>query len=319
MQIHETHHNVPAEARGAVVALGNFDGVHRGHQALLGAARARAIEAGRPFAVIVFEPYPQEYFSPKAEPQRLTIFPTKARFMEALGADFVIVLKFDADLAAMSAQDFVMQILIGDLDVTHVVVGGDFRFGKGRGGDAFVLAYMGEMEGFGVTVFPPLPADGGGKISSSRIRTALRDGRPDEAARLLGHCWSVQGIVAHGDKRGRTLGYPTANLTMEGLLQPAFGIYAVRAHVAGRRYGGVANFGRRPMFEVATPLFEVFLFDFSGEIYGEILQAELVAYLRPEERFDSLEALKAQLALDCAKAKTLLAATPPTVLLPSTG
>lgn len=308
MQILQTHRNVPQAARGAVVALGNFDGVHRGHKALLAAARARARDEKRPFAIIVFEPYPFEFFRPSAEPQRLTSFASKARIVEGLGADYLIVLAFDAALAAMSAQDFVLDVLVRDLGVAHVVVGEDFRFGKGRSGDATVLAYMGEMEGFGVTVYPPLVADAQDKISSSRIRAALKEGRPDEAARLLGHWWSVEGVVIHGDKRGRTLGYPTANLTLEGLLQPAFGIYAVRVEVGGDRYDGVANFGRRPMFELATPLFEVYLFDFAGDIYGQTLRAELVAYLRPEARFDTLDALKAQLALDCDEARKILAA-----------
>lgn len=308
MQILQTHRNVPQAARGAVVALGNFDGVHRGHKALLAAARARARDEKRPFAVIVFEPYPFEFFRPAAESQRLTSFASKARVVEGLGADHLIVLTFDAALAAMSAQDFVLDVLVRDLGISHVVIGEDFRFGKGRGGDATVLAYMGEMEGFGVTVYPPLVADTQDKISSSRIRAALKEGRPDEAARLLGHWWSVDGVVIHGDKRGRTLGYPTANLTLEGLLQPAFGIYAVRVEVGGHRYDGVANFGRRPMFELATPLFEAYLFDFAGDIYGQTLRAELIAYLRPEVRFDSLDGLKAQLALDCDEAKKILAA-----------
>jgi riboflavin kinase/FMN adenylyltransferase len=308
MRILRHYRELPDTARGAVVALGNFDGVHRGHRALLQEAAHIARNAGKPFAAVVFEPYPREFFRPGAEPFRLTPFRAKARLLAELGLDWLIVLHFDAALATMPAQDFVVDILVKELNVAHVVVGEDFLFGKGRGGDATVLAYMGEMEGFGVTVFPPLAAAPGMKISSSRIRAALKEGRPEEAARLLGHWWSVEGHVAPGDKRGRTLGFPTANLTLEGTLQPAFGVYAVRAHVGEKRYEGMANFGRRPTFAVATPLFEAHLFDFNGDLYGQLLRVELLGYLRPEMKFANLDALKAQLSADAAESKRRLAA-----------
>ena len=290
------------------MALGNFDGVHRGHRALLSDAARQARERDKPFAALVFEPYPREFFRPDAEPFRLTPFRAKARLLAELGLDWLIVLQFDAALATMPAQDFVMDILVNELFIAHVVVGEDFRFGKGRAGDATVLAYMGEMEGFGVTVFPPLAAGPDTKISSSRIRAALKEGSPEEAARLLGHWWSIEGHVASGDKRGRTLGFPTANLTLEGTLQPAFGVYAVRAYVGEKRYEGMANFGRRPTFAVATPLFEAHLFDFDGDLYGQLLRVELLAYLRPEIRFDNSDALKSQLTADAETAKKILAA-----------
>jgi riboflavin kinase / FMN adenylyltransferase len=311
MRILRHHRTVPAETRGAVVALGNFDGVHRGHRALIAEAATLARARGRPLAALVFEPYPREFFRPNDPPFRLTAFRTKAQLLSELDIDFLIVLNFDAGMAAMLAQDFVMDVLVQALGVAHVVVGGDFRFGKGRGGDAAVLAYMGAMEGFGVTVFPPL-AEGGEKISSSQIRAALRAGKPDEAARLLGHWWSIGGHVAAGDQRGRTIGFPTANLKLERLLHPAFGVYAVRARVHGdeTRYYGVANFGIRPSFAVPAPLMEVHLFDFSGELYGEVMSVELVAYLRGERKFDTLEALKAQIAADCDQARQMLAAAP---------
>jgi riboflavin kinase / FMN adenylyltransferase len=220
------------------------------------------------------------------------------------------VLGFDAEMAGKLAQDFVMDVLVRELQVAHVVVGEDFRFGKGRGGDVTVLGYMGEMEGFGVTVFKAV-AEGGEKISSSKVRVALKAARPDEAARLLGHWWSVEAHVATGDRRGRTLGFPTANLKLEHTLQPAFGIYAVRARTHdGRVYDGVANFGIRPMFQLPTPLMEVHLFDFSGNLYCEVLAVELIAYLRGEERFADVEALKAQMALDADAARRILAAAP---------
>jgi riboflavin kinase/FMN adenylyltransferase len=318
MRILRHYRDIPAEARGAVVALGNFDGVHLGHQALIAEAKRIAAATNKPLAVVVFEPYPREFFRPKDEPFRLTPLPAKARLLAALGADFTIVVPFDAEMAAMAAQDFVLDVLKGALAVSHVVVGRDFQFGKGRGGDTAVLAYMGEMEGFGVTVFTPLPADGDSKISSSDIRTALKAGRPEEAARLLGHWWSVEGVVARGDQRGRELGFPTANLKLdERTLNPAFGVYAVRARIAGeeRAYDGAANFGLRPMFELPAPLLEVHLFDFSGDLYGREMTVEFIAYLRGEEKFANPDALKAQMAADCTGARRILATrdgrTPP--------
>jgi riboflavin kinase/FMN adenylyltransferase len=311
MRILRHYRNPPAEAKGAVVALGNFDGVHRGHRALIAEAEAIARRDGRPLAALVFEPYPREFFRPQDEPFRLTPFRAKAGLLAQRGIDFLIVLNFDAQMAGMLAQDFVMDVLVRELGVGHVVVGEDFRFGKGRGGDTTVLAYMGEMEGFGVTVFRAVAEDGD-KISSSKVRAALKAGRPDEAARLLGHRWSVEGHVAHGDKRGRSLGFPTANLKLEHTLQPAFGVYAVRARRPGEAqiYGGVANFGIRPMFQVPSPLLEVHLFDFDGDLYGELLHVELVAYLRGEQDFPDLPALTTQMTQDAENARRILAQVP---------
>jgi riboflavin kinase/FMN adenylyltransferase len=310
MRILRHYRNPPPEAKGAVVALGNFDGVHRGHQALIAQAARIAKERGRPLAALVFEPYPREFFRPQDEPFRLTPFRAKARLLSELGIEFLIVLGFDAEMAGKLAQDFVMEVLVHELGILHVVVGSDFRFGKGRGGDAAVLAYMGEMEGFGVTVFKPV-LENGEKISSSKVRAALKSGRPEEAARLLGHWWRIEGHVASGDKRGRTIGFPTANLKLEHTLHPAFGVYAVRArpYGGGRVYDGVANFGLRPTFAVTAPLMEVHLFDFSGALYGEIMEVELIAYLRGEKKFASLDALKAQIAADSEAAKQILSAT----------
>jgi riboflavin kinase/FMN adenylyltransferase len=301
---------LPADARGATVALGNFDGVHRGHQALIAEAGRIAHETGRPLAALVFEPYPREFFRPQDEPFRLTPFRAKARLLSELGVEYLIVLGFDAEMAGKLAPDFVLDVLVRELEASHVVVGEDFRFGKGRGGDVTVLGYMGEMEGFGVTVLRAV-AEGGEKISSSKVRAALKAGRPEEAARLLGHWWSIEGHVASGDRRGRGLGFPTANLKLEHTLQPTFGIYAVRARSHdGRTYDGVASFGLRPMFKLPTPLMEVHLFDFSGDLYGEVLAVELIAYLRGEESFEGVEALKAQIAADCDAARRILAVTP---------
>jgi riboflavin kinase/FMN adenylyltransferase len=308
MRIVRHYRDFPADARGAVVALGNFDGVHLGHRALLLEAKRLARENNRPFGAIVFEPYPREFFRPNDEPFRLTPFRAKARLLTELGADILIVLTFDKQMASMSPQDFVLEVLVKELAVTHVVIGKDFRFGKQRGGDAAVLGYMGEMEGFGTTVFAPVFADGSVKISSSDIRVALKAGRVDEAARLLGHWWRVEGHVAQGDKRGRELGYPTANLKLEHTLLPAFGIYAVRVHLPdGRVFDGAASFGIRPTFALETPLLEVHLFGFSGDLYGALIAVEFIAYLRPEKKFETIEALKAQIATDCDDAKRILA------------
>ena len=312
MKIFRHHRDVPDAYKGAIVAVGNFDGVHRGHQALIAEARRIADERGAPLGVLAFEPHPQEFFRPSPVSFRLTPFRTKARLIAEQGADAMYALTFDAEMAARSAQDFVMDVLVESLGVGCVVVGADFQFGKGRTGDATVLSYMGEMEGFGVTIFEPVAAQGHDKISSTRIREALTAGRPAEAARLLGHWWAVEARVEHGNKRGRTIGFPTANMHLDHCLKPAYGVYAVRVTVfddeklAGR-YDGVANFGIRPMFETEIPLLESFLFDFDGDLYGKHLSVELVSYLRPEEMFSGLNTLKAQIQLDTQAARVALA------------
>jgi riboflavin kinase / FMN adenylyltransferase len=298
--------------KGAVVAVGNFDGVHRGHQALIAQARQIADERHAALGVLAFEPHPQEFFRPGAESFRLTPLRTKARLIAGQGVDVMYALPFDAALASKSAQDFVMDVLIQDLSVGHIVVGPDFRFGKARSGDTTVLSYMGEMEGFGVTIVEPVEDEAHGKISSTRIRDALKSGRPEEAAHLLGHWWAIDARVEHGDKRGRTIGFPTANMRLDGYLKPAFGVYAVRATIMEDdetlgRHDGVANLGVRPMFETETPLLETYLFDFDGDLYGKHLAVELVSYIRPEAKLDGLDALKAQIAKDSNTAKRALA------------
>ncbi len=310
MRILHHYRNVSVEARGTVAALGNFDGVHLGHRALLDETKRIAQQTNRAFAAFVFEPYPREFFRPDGKSFRLTPFRAKARLLEECGVDILFVLPFDRELAGTTSEDFVLDILVRELGVRHVVVGEDFRYGKSRAGDATVLSYMGEMEGFGVTIFPHLNDGAGAKISSSRIRIALEEGRPDEAARLLGHWWGVEGHVTEGDKRGRTLGFPTANVTLEGTLEPAFGVYAVRAFIGGSglAHDGVANFGRRPTFGGTAPRLETHLLDFVGDLYGQLLRVELVSFLRPEQKFSGLEALKAQLVSDRDEARRRLAA-----------
>lgn len=303
--------DVPEALKGAVVAVGNFDGVHLGHQALIAEARAYAAERGAPLAVLVFEPCPKEFFRPGAEPFRLTPFRAKARLIAGLGADALFALPFDAEMAHRTAQQFVMDILVAGLDVGCVIVGADFRFGHGRAGDTAVLAYMGEMEGFGTVIFPTIPGPSGEKVSSTGIRTALKEGRPDIAARLMGHPFSIEGHVGHGDKRGHKLGYPTANMPLDGYLRPAYGIYAVRASILEEdrvvsTYGGVANLGIRPMFESAEPLLEAHLFDYSGDLYGRHLAVDLIDYLRPEAKFATIDELKSQIERDIEAARAAL-------------
>ncbi len=313
MRIFRHYCDVPDAYKGAVVAVGNFDGVHRGHQALIAEARRMADERHASLAVLAFEPHPQEFFRPSSESFRLTPFRAKARLIAEAGADILYALAFDAEMAAKTAQEFVQDVLVDGLAIGAVVVGADFQFGKGRAGNTTLLSYMGEMEGFGVTLFDPVLAHGAEKISSTEIRDALKAGRPDEAARLLGHYWSIEARVEHGDKRGRTIGFPTANMRLDDCLKPAFGIYAVRAKILEddtvvATHDGVANFGIRPMYETKVPLLETFLFDFTGDLYGKHLAVELVAYIRPEAKLDSLEALKAQIAKDSDAARAALAA-----------
>ncbi|HEY1631393.1 MAG TPA: bifunctional riboflavin kinase/FAD synthetase [Rhizomicrobium sp.] len=310
MRVFRHYQDIPDAYKGAVVALGNFDGVHRGHQALIAFARQLAEERGAPLGVIAFEPHPQEFFRPGSESFRLTPFRAKTRLIAQTGADAMFALHFDAEMAGKSAQDFVLDVLVAGLGVGCVVVGPDFQFGKGRAGNLAVLAYMGEMEGFGVEKFDAVMT-GGEKISSTQIREALKAGKPEEAARLLGHSWSVEGRVEHGDARGRTIGVPTANMHLGDCLAPAYGVYAARATVyeddrAVLTRDAVANFGIRPMFETKVPLLETWLFDFEGDLYGKHLAVELVAYLRPEMKLDGLEALKAQIAMDSDNAKKVL-------------
>lgn len=311
MRIFRHYDDVPAAYRGAVVVVGNFDGVHLGHQALIAQARRFAEERNGPLAVLAFEPHPQEFFRPAVESFRLTPFRTKARLIAEQGADAMFALSFDAAMASKSAQEFVLEVLVEGLGVGCVVVGADFQFGKARSGDATVLSYMGDMEGFGVQIFEPVTLEGHEKISSTRIRDALKVGRPEEATRLLGHAWTIESRVEHGDKRGRTIGFPTANMRLEHFLKPAYGVYAVRVAILEEdkpvaHYDGVANLGIRPMFETPVPHLETFLFDFDGDLYGKHLAVGLVAYLRPEAKFAGLDALKVQIAADVEAARAAL-------------
>jgi riboflavin kinase/FMN adenylyltransferase len=265
--------------------------------------------------VLAFEPHPQEFFRPSPESFRLTPLRTKARLVAELGADAFFALTFDAAMAARPADIFVQDVLVDGLGASGVVVGEDFVFGKGRGGNLQTLRDEGVRHGFGVTAFQTVLANAGEKISSTRIREALKAARPQEAARLLGRHWAVEARVEHGDGRGRTMGFPTANMRLGHCLAPAFGVYAVRASIVENEqvigtHDGVANFGIRPMYEVKVPLMEAHLFDFDGDLYGKHLSVELVDYIRPEMRFTDLPGLIAQIAEDAQQARAILAKCP---------
>lgn len=306
--------DVPAACRGAVAAIGNFDGVHRGHRALIAEAKAQADARGAPLAVLSFEPHPQEYFRPSPESFRLTPLRTKARLLADLGVDALFALTFDGDMARRSPDDFVQNVLVAGLGISGVVVGHDFEFGQKRAGNLTTLSDMGKTEGFTVTAFDTVTASGDEKISSTLIRQLLRQAKPEEAARLLGHAWAVEARVEHGDARGRKMGFPTANMHLGHCLAPAFGVYAVRVAILDgdrvvARHDGVANFGIRPMYQVQVPLLETHLFDFDGDLYGKYLSVELIRYIRPEAKFPSLDALIAQIAADAVKAREILKKT----------
>jgi riboflavin kinase/FMN adenylyltransferase len=294
MRLFRHYTEVPVEARGAVVALGNFDGLHRGHQAVIAAAAQKAAELGTSHAVLTFEPHPREFFRPDQPPFRLTPLRIKVRQLEAMGVDNLFVLHFDAELSHKSAEAFVVEVLSEGLGVAHVVVGYDFVFGHGRRGTAALMADLGRLHGFGVTALPPVGVEQGDVFSSTLVRQHLQAARPREATLLLGRPWEIEGRVELGE-----------------YLQPALGIYAVKAGIDEGRgtawHDGVASFGYRPTVGGTHLVFEVYLFDWSGDLYGRHLRVALIDYLRPEKKFDGLDALKAQIAADCGEARRLLA------------
>jgi riboflavin kinase / FMN adenylyltransferase len=289
-----------------VVAIGNFDGVHRGHRAVIAAALARAKLLGRPAAALTFEPHPRSVFRPDEPLFRLTDERAKLRLLATTGLDGAIVLRFDAALAGLSAQDFISRILVGRFAVAGVAIGFDFHFGLNRAGSPDFLAAQGARQGFAVDVVPRFE-DAGRPVRSGPIRAALAAGRVAEATELLGYPWFVSAEVVHGDKRGRELGYPTANLRVDPACGLAHGIYAVRVGIGERRYDGVASFGRRPMFDQGTVLLEVFLFDFSGNLYGEVIDVAFIDWIRPELKLDSVEALVRRMDEDSRLARASLA------------
>ena len=309
------HWDETAARLGAVLALGNFDGVHLGHRAVIAAAQAEAARLGAPAGVLTFEPHPRQLFRPGDPPFRLTPFRIKARLMGEMGLDVLYALPFDRVFSERSAGSFVDDVLVGGFGVRHVVAGEDFVFGHGRGGSMELLAARGAELGFGVTATGPVMQDGA-VISSSRIRRLLADGAPAAAARLLGRPWEIEGRVEHGHRRGRTIGFPTANIALGDCLRPAVGVYAVEARLDAPdvpTWKGVANFGRRPTVDGTSLWLEVHLFDYAGDLYGRHLRVGLREYLRGERKFDGLAALTAQIAEDAAQARTLLEAPAATV------
>jgi riboflavin kinase / FMN adenylyltransferase len=297
----------PGEAlRGATVAIGNFDGVHRGHKAVIAAALARARALGKPAAALTFEPHPRAFFSPDEPLFRLTPEAAKLRLLAAAGLNGAIVLTFNAELAKLSAEDFVQRVLVDRFAISGAAIGFNFHFGANRAGSPEFLQAQGRQHGFAVDIVPPL-LDRGRPVSSGPIRAALAAGRLDDAAEFLGYPWFMSATVIHGDKRGRELGFPTANLRLDPACALRHGIYAVRAAVAGRRYDGVASFGRRPMFDTGAVLLEIFLFDFSGDLYGASLDVAFIAWLRDEAVFGSAKELVRQMEEDSRRAREALA------------
>jgi riboflavin kinase/FMN adenylyltransferase len=299
--------SAPADAlRGAVVAIGNFDGVHRGHRAVIGVAQDLARRLGRPAAVLTFEPHPRAFFNPGEPLFRLTDEAAKLRLLASTGLDGAIVLTFDAALAGLSAESFVERILVERFAVGGAVIGFNFHFGMNRAGSPDFLKAQGEKYGFAVDVVPQFE-DQGRPVSSGPIRDALAAGRLDQAAEFLGYPWFVSGEVIHGDKRGRELGFPTANLKLDAACGLRHGIYAVRVAAGERRYSGVASFGRRPMFDTGAVLLEVYLFDFSGDIYGQRIDVAFIDWIREELVFDSLDDLVRRMKDDSRIAREALA------------
>jgi len=297
---------IPDALRGAVMALGNFDGVHAGHQAVIGRAVDMGRAHGRPVIVATFDPHPVRHFKPDAAPFRLTSLDQREDLFAGLDADAMMVFAFNAELAGTSASDFVTRFLAGRFHLTGVVTGSDFTFGQGKCGDVAMLAAIGPTVGMEAVAVDPVQASGQA-VSSSRIREALWAGDPQEAARLMTRPFAIRGTVQHGDKLGRTIGYPTANIDLGTYIRPKYGIYAVTGHLPGGRVlKGAASLGIRPTFEPPKELLEPFFFDFSEDLYGQEIEVAFHHFLRPEAKFDSLDALVAQMDRDCARARELL-------------
>ncbi|MFW5660996.1 MAG: bifunctional riboflavin kinase/FAD synthetase [Oceanicaulis sp.] len=308
MSVYHGHSGLPDDARGAVAALGNFDGVHRGHAAVIAEARALAAELGARPAAAVFSPHPRMLFQPGAEPFALMSEAQRVRALNAEGVEIVHHIAFDRALAGMTPGAFVKEVLADGLGLRGVVTGADFCFGKDRAGNAAALKTLGAAHGIKARVAGAVKAEGAdGKISSSDVRNALRQGDPQRAAILLGRPFAIEGVVQTGDRRGRTIGFPTANVPLGDYVRPAFGVYAARSRLpGGALIAGVANLGRRPTVEGTEARLEVHLFDFDADLYGQTIETELVSFIRPEQKFDGLDALKAQIFADAGTARRLL-------------
>lgn len=307
MLVVEGYTDVPDKARGAALALGNFDGVHRGHQGLIALATEKARELKAPAGVMLFEPHPREFFKPDEVHFHLTSLPQKLLELERLGVDVAIVVPFTAEFANLSAEEFIGRVLVKALSVSHVVIGYDFFYGAGRKGTPDMMWRVGEEMKFGVSVLAPVAHDGD-VVSSSGIRLKLAQGDVKGAAQELGRNWRVAGKIIGGAKRGSGMGFPTANVPMPKGTSLAHGIYAVRAHADGAVHDGAAYLGTRPTFDDGMPVLEVFVFDFDGDLYGHEMEVEFVDFIRADRKFDTPDALITQMQADCDKARTILAA-----------
>jgi riboflavin kinase/FMN adenylyltransferase len=310
--LHNNHEGLPKEAQGAVLAIGNFDGVHLGHRVLIEKARTLAKEVRAPLAVMTFEPHPRQFFQPKGAPFRLSLLPMKRRLLKELGVDHVFALEFNEELSLLGGEEFINRILVQNLKARHVVVGEDFAFGHKRSGTTETLKAAAAEGKFRLSLVPPVTSPAGLIYSSSAIRELLQQGKFTEAAGQLGWNWQMESPVVHGDKRGRALGYPTANQNMPEYIRIPYGVYAVKVLIEGETLwrDGAANFGIRPMFARPDPLFETFIFDFTNDIYGKIMRVLPVRHLRPEMSFTGLPALVAQMKDDCIAAKAVLKSPP---------
>ncbi|MDA8725290.1 bifunctional riboflavin kinase/FAD synthetase [Alphaproteobacteria bacterium] len=304
--------DLPETTRGAVLAIGNFDGVHFGHQQVIADARALAAAKNAPLGVMLFDPHPQQFFAPEAPPFRLTRLVTRAALLADLGVDFTLALPFDATMAACEAEDFISDILLAQLGVSAVCVGYDFCFGKGRRGNFAMLQDIGGEMGFETFATEAvLQPNSTSPFSSSAIRNFLRDGDPEQAAQLMGHAFAIEAEVQKGDQRGRTIGFATANMPLHDYVLPKFGVYAVSAEMldgafSGQTLKGVANLGMRPTVGTDKPRLESHFFDFEGDLYGANLRVSLLHFIRPEQKFDGLDALKAQISMDSDQAREML-------------
>ncbi len=305
MKIIDRYENVAESDKGCSLAIGNFDGVHRGHQEVLAAALRVAGEQNIPSGVMAFEPHPRVFFQPQRPLFRLTSLDAKLELFATLGLDLAAVMPFNADMAALTAEQFVKKILIDGFNVRHVVTGYNFFFGKGRGGNPQVLRELGEKYGFGVTTVE-VQGEAGDRFSSSRVRELLQEGDPRGAAEMLGYWWRIKGTVTGGAQRGAWLGFPTANITLKNSEEFHHGIYAVRIYVDGKTHHGAAYLGTRPTFDDGKPVLETFLFDFDEDLYGEEILIELIEFIREDIRFRDEEALKANMREDCDKARKIL-------------
>jgi riboflavin kinase/FMN adenylyltransferase len=306
--LHSNRDKIPDTAQGCVLVIGNLDGVHLGHRALIEKARVLAAEMRAPLGVLTFEPHPRQFFQPDADPFRLTLLPMKQRLLAELGVDHLFSFPFDLEFSRLGGDEFIDGVLVRSLKARHVVVGEDFSFGRNRSGTSATLKAAAAAGKFGLSLVPQVASPAGQIYSSSAVRELLRQEKFAEASNLLGWPWQMEAPVIHGDKRGRTLGYPTANQDMAGYLRIPYGVYAVKVLIEGEGLwrSGAANFGIRPMFKSATPIFETFIFDFTEDVYGKMMRVRPVKRLRPELSFTGLPELMAQMKDDCIRAKAVL-------------